>query len=215
MSCSPFDLKDYFLKELPSPQRREVESHLAGCQVCREELDRLHMTQAALFSLRDEEIPQRIAFVSDKVFEPSPWRRGWNAFWGSTARLGFASAAILSAAILVSALTRPAPAPARQAATPVNSITRAEMERQVQASVANVVANAVANAVAEVEARQSAKTNQLVADLQRSNEEARRGLWLAAEEFDRMQRKAGNSRLAVSVLPPLADGDARAGGESK
>ena len=28
-------------------------------------------------------------------------------------------------------------------------------------------------------------------------------LWLAAEEFDRMQRKAGNSRLAVSVLPPV------------
>ena len=211
MNCSPFDLKDYFLKELPNPQRREVEGHLAGCQVCREELDGLHMTQAALFSLRDEEIPQRIAFVSDKVFEPSPWRRGWNAFWGSTARLGFASAAILSAAILVSALTRPAPAPALQVPTPVNAITRAEMERQVQASVAN----AVAKAVADVEARQSAKTNQLVADLQRSNEEARRGLWLAAEEFDRMQRKAGNSRLAVSVLPPLASGEAKAGGESK
>ena len=111
MSCSPFDLKDYFLKELPSPQALEVEAHVKTCQACREELDRLHMTQAALFSLRDEEIPQRIAFVSDKVFEPSPWRRGWNAFWGSTARLGFASAAILSAAIFFFAATRPAPAP--------------------------------------------------------------------------------------------------------
>jgi anti-sigma factor RsiW len=200
MSCSPFDLKDYFLKELPNPQRREVEGHLTGCQVCREELDRLHMTQAALFSLRDEEIPQRIAFVSDKVFEPSPLRRWWNAFWGSTARLGFASAAILSAAILVSALTRPAPAPAPNA---VAAVSQAEVERQVRASVAS----AVANAVAEVEVRQSAKTNQLVADLQRSNEEARRGLWLAAEEFDRMQRKAGNSRLAVSVLPRLPSGE--------
>jgi anti-sigma factor RsiW len=207
MSCSPFDLKDYFLKELPNPQRREVEGHLTGCQVCREELDRLHMTQAALFSLRDEEIPQRIAFVSDKVFEPSPLRRWWNAFWGSTARLGFASAAILSAAILVSALTRPAPAPAPNA---VAAVSQAEVERQVRASVAS----AVANAVAEVEVRQSAKTNQLVADLQRSNEEARRGLWLAAEEFDRMQRKAGNSRLAASVLPPLVN-DPKAGGEPK
>jgi anti-sigma factor RsiW len=203
MSCSPFDLKDYFLKELPNPQRREVEGHLTHCQVCREELDRLHMTQAALFSLRDEEIPQRIAFVSDKVFEPSPLRRWWSAFWGSTGRLGFASAAILSAAILVSALTRPAPAPGLQAGAPAATVTQAEIERQVRASVAS----AVANAVAEVEARQSAKTNQLVADLQRSNEEARRGLWLAAEEFDRMQRKAGNSRLASSVLPPLANGE--------
>ena len=201
MSCSPFDLKDYFLKELPNPQRLQVEGHLTHCLVCREELDRLHLTQAALFSLRDEEIPQRIAFVSDKVFEPSPWRRWWSALWGSAARLGFASAALLSAAILVSALTRPAPAPAPMGATPAAAITRAEVEQQVQ--------TAVANAVADVEARQSAKTNQLVADLQRSNEEARRGLWLAAEEFDRMQRKAANSRLAVSVLPPLVSGESK------
>src|SRR5258708_37318755 len=88
------------------------------------------MTQAALFSLRDEEIPQRIAFVSDKVFEPSPWRRWWSAFWGSTARLSFASAAMLSAAILVSALNRPAPAPAPRAAIPAGVVTRAEMDRQ-------------------------------------------------------------------------------------
>ena len=68
-------------------------------------MDRLRVTQTALFSLRDEEIPQRIAFVSDKVFEPSPWRRWLSAFWGSSARLGFASAAMLSTALVVSALT--------------------------------------------------------------------------------------------------------------
>src|SRR5579872_2331072 len=108
MSCSPFDLRDYFLQELADPQQRQVEAHIRGCDPCREELDRLRITEAALFSLRDEEIPQRIAFVSDKIFEPSPWRRWLAAFWGSTARLGFASAAMLSAAILFSALTRPA-----------------------------------------------------------------------------------------------------------
>src|SRR5436853_2576395 len=110
MSCSPFELKDYFLKELPDPQQREVEAHVESCQVCHEELDRLRLTEAALFSLRDEEIPQRIAFVSDKIFEPSPWRRRWTAFWGSGARLGFASAAMLSVALLVSAVMRTAPA---------------------------------------------------------------------------------------------------------
>ena len=57
--------------------------------------------QTALFSLREEEIPQRIGFVSDQIFEPSPWRRGWAAFWGSAARLGFASAAMLSVALVV------------------------------------------------------------------------------------------------------------------
>src|ERR1051326_3096950 len=99
MSCSPFELKDYYLQELSHPQQREVEAHVKGCQVCREELDQLQLTGAALLSLRDEEIPQRIAFVSDKVFEPSPWRRWWTAFWGSSARLAFASAAMLSAAL--------------------------------------------------------------------------------------------------------------------
>jgi len=87
MSCSPFDLKDYFLQELPSPQRLQVEAHVKDCVPCREELDRLQLTEAALFTLRDEEIPQRIAFVSDQIFEPSPVRRWFGAFWGSAARL--------------------------------------------------------------------------------------------------------------------------------
>ena len=105
MSCSPFDLRDYYLQELADPQQRQVESHLKDCPACRQELDQLRLTQAALFSLRDEEIPQRIAFVSDPVFEPSAPRRWWAAFWGSPARLGFSGAAMLSAALLFSTLT--------------------------------------------------------------------------------------------------------------
>ena len=101
MSCSPFDLKEYFLQELPSPQRLQVEAHVKTCPPCREELERLQLTEAALFSLRDEEIPQRIAFVSDQIFEPSPVRRWLSGFWGSTARLGFASAAMLSASLIL------------------------------------------------------------------------------------------------------------------
>src|ERR1017187_9592606 len=112
MSCSPFDLKDYFLQELPFPERVQVEAHVKTCLTCREELERLELTGAALFSLRDEEIPQRIAFVSDQIFEPSPLRRWLSAFWASTARLGFASAVVLSASIFYFAATRPAPATA-------------------------------------------------------------------------------------------------------
>jgi hypothetical protein len=81
MSCSPFDLKDYFLKELTVPQAAQVEDHIHTCSGCREEFDRLRLTEAALFSLRDEEIPQRIGFVSDKIFEPSPVRRWTYEFW--------------------------------------------------------------------------------------------------------------------------------------
>ena len=120
MSCSPFDLRDYFLQELPSPQRRQVEAHVKTCPPCREELERLQLTEAALFSLRDEEIPQRIAFVSDQIFEPSPVAALVERRSGARrARLGFASAAMLSAAIIYFAATRPAPAPDRTAVAPV------------------------------------------------------------------------------------------------
>ena len=148
MSCSPFDLRDYFLRELADPQRLEVEAHVRNCPACCEELARLGITQTALLALGDEEIPQRIAFVSDPVFEPSPWRRWWSALWGSSARLGFASAAMLSAAILVSALTRPAPAPVPQAQAA--TVTSAEVDRRI----------------ADSEARMEKKTVLLVKDLE-------------------------------------------------
>ena len=47
MSCSPFDLKDYFLQELPSPDRVQVEAHVNHCLTCREELERLQLPGAA------------------------------------------------------------------------------------------------------------------------------------------------------------------------
>jgi hypothetical protein len=205
MSCSPFDLRDYFLKELPNPQQREVEGHVKSCQVCREELDRLQLAGAALFSLRDEEIPQRIAFVSDKVFEPSPWRRGWAAFWGSSARLGFASAAMLSVALLVSALvtqlTRPAPA-GRVSDPPKASPVVAQVS---DADIQSRIDNAVAKAVAEVDARQTQKTAQLIADLQ----SARATLLVAAAEYDMSQKRANNLRISASAyqMPPRDNGE--------
>jgi anti-sigma factor RsiW len=122
MSCSPFDLKDYFLKELPAPERRQVDLHLKTCPACREEVDRLRLTETALASLRDEEVPRRLAFVSDRIFEPSPWAR----FWSSGARLGFASAAMLSVALVVFSVSG-----ARQ--------TPATTQREIQAAVDRAV----------------------------------------------------------------------------
>ena len=55
--------------------RAFFQQHLAACEHCAQELDRLQFTTAALRVLPDREIPQRIAFVSDKVFEPSPVAR--------------------------------------------------------------------------------------------------------------------------------------------
>src|ERR1039457_4287244 len=169
MSCSPFDLKDYFLQELPFPERVQVEAHVKTCLTCREELERLELTGAALFSLRDEEIPQRIAFVSDQIFEPSPLRRWLSAFWASTARLGFAAAVVLSASIFYFAASRPAPAPGRTAVATVAAVTPSPQEVQQQ------IQRAVTKAVAEVEARQTEKNKQLVAYIEHRSEERRVG----------------------------------------
>ena len=205
MSCSPFELKDYFLQELPVPQQREVEAHVKSCQVCREELDRLQLTGAALFSLRDEEMPQRIAFVSDKIFEPSPWRRAWAAFWGSGARLGFASAAMLSVALLVSAVMRTAPVGQVAGKSPglpqaTTHITQILSDTELQGRVDA----AVAKAVAEVEARQTQKTAKLVSDLQ---EDFRKRLIFAAAEYDYTQKRTMVQTSAAYDMPPLRKGE--------
>ncbi len=105
MNCSPDVLKDYLLGELPGPDCLTVEAHVRQCPTCGEELERLRSAQAALRSVPDVEMPRRIAFVSDQVFELGWWQRLWN----SAPRLGFVSAMVLAAAILVHGLTRPAP----------------------------------------------------------------------------------------------------------
>jgi anti-sigma factor RsiW len=194
MSCSPFDLRDYFLKELPDSERRQVEAHVRNCQPCLEELDRLRLTEAALFALREEEIPRRIGFVSDQVFEPSPWRRWWAGLWGSTARLAFASAAMLSVAILVSAL-RPVEQIAVRPGPP--QIVKAVSETEIQSRIDT----AVAQAVAQVDARQTEKTKQLVAQLEGTRQ---RLLW-AASELDLSQKRANTVRVLAYYGPPRAD----------
>jgi len=96
MSCSTYVLKAYLFGEATEEERRCVAGHAASCAACSEELERLRTTHAALMSVPEEEIPRRIAFVSDKVFEP----RWWQRFFQSGSRVGFASAAMLSLAIL-------------------------------------------------------------------------------------------------------------------
>ena len=195
MSCSPFDLRDYFLKELPESEQRQVEAHVRNCQPCLEELDRLRLTEAALFALREEEIPQRIGFVSDQVFEPSPWRRWWAALWGSTGRLAFASAAMLSIAILVAALHPVGQQIAVRPGPP--QIVKAISDTEIQSRIDI----AVAKAVAQVDARQTEKTKQLVAQLEGTRQ---RLLW-AASELDFSQKRANTVRVLAYYGPPRAD----------
>jgi len=202
MSCPPFDLKEYFLKELPLPQAAAVEGHINTCSGCREELERLQLTEAALFSLRDEEIPQRIAFVSDKIFEPSPVRRWFSAFWGSAGRLGFASAAMLSAAIVFSSLhTKSAPAPVPGPTVIETRMAAGPTPEEIQARIDSAVAKAVDKAVT-----QSKDTMQLVAALRRENEQASAMLVRAAGEIEMYKRRDRNSQVANYTEPVLGDG---------
>lgn len=152
MSCSSVDLKAYFLEELPAAERGPVEKHLGACAGCREELERLGSTRAALAALPDQEPPQRIAFVSDKVFEP----RWFETIWRSGPAMGFASAAVLAAAIFVHAYARPA--------APLDT---ARMEQRIQQQVEARVGVALTKAVAAAEKSQDERIAATLATAER------------------------------------------------
>jgi hypothetical protein len=199
MSCSPFDLRDYFLQELADPHRRlQVEAHVKACAPCREELDRLRITEAALRCMTDEEIPQRIAFVSDKIFEPSPWRRRLAAFWNSGARLGFVSAAMLSASLLVFAL-KPAP-------TPVIGVMRAAVPAAVTVTQASASPQAAVSE-ADIQQRIQAAVEQAVdlktKDLMKEIQTERVRLMVATDQLEQDERRVKHLQTVASnmVLP--------------
>ncbi len=96
----PHDLRDYLFDELDEQQRAEVEHYLDASPEAREELERLKLTHAALVSVPDEEIPRRVAFVSDKVFEPSRAKRIWREIWAGAPRLAFGTAAVVLAVLV-------------------------------------------------------------------------------------------------------------------
>lgn len=92
------DVKAYAVGEMNESDKRAASAHVAGCDACREELTGIQASLASLAMLRDEEPPRRIAFVSDKVFEPKWWQR-LNPM--------FASACVLAAAIVVHGFAAP------------------------------------------------------------------------------------------------------------
>ncbi|HXA51383.1 MAG TPA: hypothetical protein VNV86_13800 [Candidatus Acidoferrum sp.] len=201
MSCSPFDLRDYFLKELAHPQQLQVEAHVKTCAACREEVERLGATEAALFCLRDEEIPQRIGFISDKIFEPSPARRWLTAFWGSTARLGFASASVLSVAIAFSAWQHTSAPATGGTATVANTTVAAQSPTLSPDQIDQRIQEAVTKAVAVVEAREAEKNRVQLAELRQSAEQARAQWILASAELDKSQMRSQNRKMYGMVRP--------------
>jgi anti-sigma factor RsiW len=143
--CSKLDWKGYALGELDKDARVEAEVHAATCQNCREELAATRLTLDALSTLHDEEVPRRIAFVSDKVFEPRWWQslfspRSWNP--------AVAAACVIAAAILVHGFVgfaRSSPSPADIQAQVNQAVTKAVADsEQRQAQQLQDVLNYVA-----------------------------------------------------------------------
>jgi anti-sigma factor RsiW len=136
-NCEQCDWKAYALGELDLSARREAEAHAATCASCREELATLRLTLDAMATLRDEEMPRRIAFVSDKVFEAKWYQRLWSPT--------FAGAMVLATAILIHGFARPA---------------GAADQTQIQAQVDQ----AVTKAVAQVEAKNQEQMQDVLTD---------------------------------------------------
>jgi anti-sigma factor RsiW len=185
MNCSTVDVKAYFLGELAASEKASLEGHVRACQSCREELERLNLTRAALLSLEDEDVPQRIAFVSDKVFEP----RWWQTMWRSGPTMGFASALMLAAAILVHGYSRPVVQPATRP-----TVDTAQIEREVSARVDA----AVAKAVSQTEARQTEQIAKVLQAAEKRIESQRRSDMAVVQQAARYYEQQ-TARLMVAV----------------
>jgi anti-sigma factor RsiW len=186
-SCgSAESLRDYAFDELPAAERPAIEQHIRQCSECALELDRLQMTSAALRVIPDREIPQRIAFVSDKVFEPSWFAR----FWNSGARLGFASACLLAIALVVSAWHLAGPA---QPAVQVPAVVQSASVSQAQIDAA------VAKAVAQVRQEDAQMIQAAVQLSEKKTDQAYRSQIVAMQEgFDMLRKKLTYSYASLA-----------------
>lgn len=129
MSCRDYDWNGYVLGETPPEERERHARHLATCAGCRQETESLQATLQAMKRLPESEIPRRITFISDPVFEP----RWWQRLLASGPRAALASSALLAAAIFAHGLM------ARTPAAP----ELASIERQVEKEVARRLPAAV------------------------------------------------------------------------
>lgn len=155
------DWKAYGLGELNASERKQAEAHASDCGPCQQECSELQGTLAALATVRDEEVPRRIAFVSDKVFAP----RWWQAFL----RPGFAAAALLAGAIIVHGFARPvgsteltAAAQAKLTAEITSQVTQ-RVQSEITATMQSTLDSAVKKAVMETKQADDRRTVALLA----------------------------------------------------
>ena len=191
MNCSSVDVKAYALGE--APPDAACAAHIESCESCREELERLRLTRDALLTLPEEEIPRRIAFVSDKIFEP----RWWQRIWQSGPVMAFASACVLAVAILAHDYARPAAQP------PQAALVSASVEQQIQAEVEKRVdariASAVNKATAESEARLAKATTMLETAQEQFEAQRRSDLAMMQQTATYYENKVGRLMVATNA----------------
>ncbi|MBL8233047.1 MAG: hypothetical protein JNL98_31405 [Bryobacterales bacterium] len=196
------DLHGYVLGELSATERLQVEQLIASDPEVALEVERLQLTHTVLRRLPEEEPPRRIAFVSDKVFEPK-WYQIW---WNSGARLAFAGMTMLAAAIVTHAVAvRPvvpqtsSPAPVASVQSNLDAIVQARVEQEVTRRIEP----AIAKAVADIESRQQHKSELMVAaalkDAEKKYAMERQALLVSVEENFTQLRKQMNRFYVASA----------------
>ncbi|MEZ5401727.1 MAG: zf-HC2 domain-containing protein [Bryobacteraceae bacterium] len=192
MNCP--DVNAALLGEATAAERRAFEEHLPACPACQEEWARMESTLAVLRAAPEEEMPRRISFVSDKVFEP----RWWQRLLGNGPALGFASAAMLSAAILTHAVYPRPVAPAEMAAAPVVQAAPVNLEATVR--------DAVKQAIAETDARHKKETAALLeAAEKRYDERLRETQAMVDASFEILARKVANVKRAAYARSDMGE----------
>ncbi|HWF45445.1 MAG TPA: zf-HC2 domain-containing protein [Bryobacteraceae bacterium] len=189
------DLKAYVLGEADPAEREEIQLHMAACEVCRLEAERLSVTTTALRMLPDEEIPVHVRFVSDKVFEPW-WRR-----WRLSPGWAFASA-LLAMVLIVDAprFTRP------RIEAPVAALTSSQIEKRIDDAVNARVKTEVALAAARIEQVNDQRTLAMLADFRRKSQTDRQRLIQAVEtEYETVDQKINQAVFAANEKLPVVN----------
>jgi uncharacterized protein YicC (UPF0701 family) len=193
------DFKDYVFGDLSAADRRALELRAAENPEAREEIARLQTLKDTLGTLKEEEVPRRIAFVSDPVFEP----RWWQRIWRSGPQLGFVSAGLLAAAILAHGVLVQNVRTATPAAGVVSEAElSARVEKEVNARLDAAVQAAVARAVADLDARRKQESAALLAAAEQRFEQTRReDLAAAAANLELIQKQMLRMYAVSNAMP--------------
>lgn len=214
MKAAPHDLRDYALGELSAAARAEVEAYLADEPEARAEVESWRLTCESLREMPAEEPPRRIAFVSDKIFEPSPGARllRWLRLDGPRFALGMAAMLAVVFAGLWATQPRvtvaddgwtvafgPAPGPVETAPA---ATSPGLDEAQVRAIFEEVVAQSEARnreAAAEMVRTTSAETRAaLTKQMEAAQADMESGLYIVNRNYEKLYKDLMQSQMAVA-----------------